>query len=70
MAAGLAIPHGRTEDAGLVGRDPEVAEIEAFIEATAGAPAALVIVGDVGIGKTSVWRHAARTASRTHRVLS
>src|SRR6266700_3737752 len=70
MAAGLAIPHGRTQDPGLIGREPEVAEIGAFIAATAGAPAALVIVGDVGIGKTSVWRHAVRAASRTHRVLS
>src|SRR5712691_903524 len=70
MAAGLAIPHGRTQDSGLIGREPEVAEIGAFLAATAGAPSALVIVGDVGIGKTSVWRHAVRAASRTHRVLS
>jgi DNA-binding CsgD family transcriptional regulator len=70
MAAGLAIPRGRTQDPGLIGREPEVAEIGAFLAATAGAPAALVIVGDVGIGKTSVWRHAVRAAARTHRVLS
>jgi DNA-binding CsgD family transcriptional regulator len=70
MAAGLAIPRGQIEDPGLVGREAEVAEIGAFITATAGAPSALVIVGDVGIGKTAVWRQAVRSASRTHRVLS
>src|SRR5260370_5304887 len=70
MAAGLAIPHGQTRDPDLVGRDAEVAEIGAFLAATAGAPSALVIVGDVGIGKTAVWKHAIRSAARTHRVLS
>jgi DNA-binding CsgD family transcriptional regulator len=70
MAAGLAIPHGQTKDPGLVGRDAEVAEIGAFLAATAGAPSALVIVGDVGIGKTAVWKHAVQAASGSHRVLS
>src|SRR5580704_2664973 len=70
MAAGLAVPHGQTRDPDLVGRDAEVAEIGAFLAATAGAPSALVIVGDVGIGKTAVWKHATRSAARTHRVLS
>src|SRR5580704_534049 len=70
MAAGLAVPHGQTRDPDLVGRDAEVAEIGAFLAATAGAPSALVIVGDVGIGKTAVWKHAIRSAARTHRVLS
>jgi DNA-binding CsgD family transcriptional regulator/tetratricopeptide (TPR) repeat protein len=70
MAAGLAIPHGRTGDLGLVGRDAEVAEIGAFLTATAGAPSALVIVGDVGIGKTAVWKHAVQAAAGTYRVLS
>jgi len=70
MAAGLAISRGQTKDPGLVGRDAEVAEIGAFLAAAAGAPSALVIVGDVGIGKTAVWKHAIRSAARTHRVLS
>lgn len=70
MAAGLAIPHGQARDPDLVGRDAEAAEIGAFLAAAAGAPAALVIVGDVGIGKTAVWQHTVRSASRTHRVLS
>jgi len=70
MAAGLAIPRGQIEDPGLIGREAEVGEIGAFIAATSGAPAALVIAGDVGIGKTAVWRHVVRSASRSHRVLS
>ena len=70
MAAGLAISHGQTKDPGLVGRDAEVAEIGAFLAATAGAPSALIIVGDVGIGKTAVWKHAVHAASGTYRVLS
>lgn len=70
MAAGLAAPRGRTKEPGLVGRDAEVAEIGAFLLATAGAPSALVIVGDVGIGKTAVWKHAVQAASGTYRVLS
>jgi DNA-binding CsgD family transcriptional regulator len=70
MAAGLAMGHGQAQDPELIGRGAEVAEIGAFLAATAGAPAALVIVGDVGIGKTTVWKHAVRLAARTHRVLS
>src|SRR5437773_2993367 len=72
MAAGLAIPQGQTKD-GLVGRDAEVAEVAeigAFLTATAGAPSALVVVGDVGIGKTAVWKHTVQAASGTYRVLS
>lgn len=40
---------------GIVGREEEVARIESFV-ASAG-PAALVIEGEAGIGKTTVWRH-------------
>jgi len=40
------------------------------MSATSGAPAALAITGDIGIGKTMVWRHVVRTASRSSRVLS
>jgi len=69
MAAGLAVPRALIADE-LIGRDAEVAEIGAFLTATAGAPSALVIVGDVGIGKTAVWKHAVRSAAATHRVLS
>jgi DNA-binding CsgD family transcriptional regulator len=53
-----------------VGRDAEIAEIRAFLSAAAGAPAALVITGDAGIGKTMVWRHVLQAAGRSSRVLS
>ena len=53
-----------------VGRDAEIAEIWAFLSATAGAPAALVITGDAGIGKTVVWQHVLQAAARSYRVLS
>jgi DNA-binding CsgD family transcriptional regulator len=40
----------------LVGRRQELAAIEAFLEAVADGPASLVIEGEAGIGKTSLWR--------------
>jgi DNA-binding CsgD family transcriptional regulator/tetratricopeptide (TPR) repeat protein len=57
-------------DSRLIGRDAEIAEIWAFLSAVPGAPAALAITGDAGIGKTAVWRHVLRTAGRSTRVLS
>jgi DNA-binding CsgD family transcriptional regulator/tetratricopeptide (TPR) repeat protein len=53
-----------------VGRDAEIAEIHAFLSDAAGAPAALEITGDIGIGKTVVWRHLLHAAGRSSRVLS
>lgn len=54
----------------LVGRDAEVAEISAFLSAASGAPTALTLTGDAGIGKTMVWRHMVQGARRSSRVLS
>jgi len=56
-------------DLGLIGRDGEAAEISAFLSAALGAPAALAIMGDAGIGKTMVWKHSVQAASRSSRVL-
>src|SRR5579863_7351274 len=53
-----------------VGRDAEIAEIQALLSERAGAPAALQITGDIGIGKTAVWRHLLHAAGRSPRVLS
>lgn len=53
-----------------VGRDTEIAEICAFLSATSGAPAAVAIIGDAGIGKTVVWNHVVQVAGRSSRVLS
>ena len=57
-------------DSSLIGRDPEIAEILAFLSDSSGAPAALVITGDAGIGKTVVWQHVLQAAGRSARVLS
>jgi DNA-binding CsgD family transcriptional regulator len=53
-----------------VGRDAEIAEIQSFLSDAAGAPAALEITGDIGIGKTVVWRHLLQAAGRSSTVLS
>jgi DNA-binding CsgD family transcriptional regulator len=57
-------------DPGLVGRDAEVAKIRAFFSVVSGAPAALAITGDAGIGKTVLWRHVLQAAEQSCRVLS
>jgi hypothetical protein len=58
-------------DSGPIGREAEVGEICAFLSVGSGEPAALVITGDVGIGKTVVWKHVVQTALRpSFRVLS
>jgi Cdc6-like AAA superfamily ATPase len=57
-------------DAGLVGRDAEVARIWALLSAASGAPAALVITGDAGIGKTVLLQHVLRAVGQSCRVLS
>jgi DNA-binding CsgD family transcriptional regulator len=56
-------------NSGLIGRDAEAAEVSAFLSATWGAPAALGITGEAGIGKTTMWRHSVLLARRVSRVL-
>jgi DNA-binding CsgD family transcriptional regulator len=46
--------------AGLVGREPEIAVIENFLAADEAGFAALELVGEAGIGKTTVWQAAVR----------
>jgi predicted ATPase len=57
-------------DSSLIGRDAEIAGILAFLSAASGAPAALVITGDAGIGKTAIWQHVLQATGRSARVLS
>jgi DNA-binding CsgD family transcriptional regulator len=45
---------GAAMDAGMVARDAELSSIEAFIERLATGPAAFVLVGEPGIGKTTL----------------
>jgi len=54
-----------------VGRDSELASIDAFLDDTGGHLAGLLIEGDGGIGKSRLWQEAVRTAHRRgHRVLA
>ena len=54
----------------LFGRDSEVAAIRAFLDDTAAGPASLLLEGEVGAGKTALWRAAVAAArERHHRVL-
>ena len=40
---------------GLIGRDAELARIEEFLGAIGSGPAALLLEGEIGIGKTALW---------------
>ena len=40
----------------VVGREPEIDSVHDFLEAVPGGPIALLIEGDAGIGKTTLWR--------------
>jgi class 3 adenylate cyclase len=46
----------------FVGRDAELAAVERFLERISAGPHALVIDGEAGIGKTTVWLEAVRSA--------
>src|SRR6476661_184880 len=55
----------------VLGRDTALAEVATFVDAMEVAPAALLLEGDPGIGKTTVWRSAKAAAiARGHRVLA
>ncbi len=49
-------------ETGIVGRDAQLIEVDRFLEAAAAGFAVLVIEGDAGIGKTTVWQEARRRA--------
>ena len=54
----------------VVGRQEELAGLDRFLEATGELPAALVLEGEAGIGKTTLWRSAVVAASDSYFVLS
>ena len=55
----------------ILGRDPELSEIGSFLDAVAGDPAGLILEGEAGIGKTTLWRSAVTMSrQRGYRVLS
>ena len=53
----------------LIGRTAELQRVDAFLEAMAGGPAALILVGEAGIGKTTIWGEAVARARRECMVL-
>jgi predicted ATPase len=53
----------------LIGRTAELQQVDAFLGAMAGGPAALILVGEAGIGKTTIWREAVARARRDRMVL-
>jgi hypothetical protein len=54
----------------VVGRDAECARVDSFVEALPWGARALLIRGEPGIGKTTLWRHAiGRCRTAGHRVL-
>ena len=56
----------------VVGRERELSALEKFLEAVPQGPVGLLIEGEVGIGKTTLWREAAAAAvrGRSYRVLA
>jgi DNA-binding CsgD family transcriptional regulator/predicted negative regulator of RcsB-dependent stress response len=48
--------------AGLVGREEELALIDAFLGTASSSPGALVVTGEAGVGKTTLWLHAVTVA--------
>jgi DNA-binding CsgD family transcriptional regulator len=54
----------------LIGRDAELGRIGAFLGAVASGPVALLLEGELGIGKSALWNHGvASAAERGLRVL-
>jgi DNA-binding CsgD family transcriptional regulator len=58
-------------EGGLFGRQPELAIISSFLDEVPTGPAALILAGETGIGKSALWLAAvAEARSRSYRVLS
>ena len=55
----------RRDTVELVGRDAERAALAAFVEDPGPWPAGLVLVGEAGAGKTTLWREALSRAERS-----
>lgn len=59
-----------TAPPGIIGREPELERVERFADRLGDGPAALVLDGEAGAGKTTLWREAlARAKARGCRVL-
>src|SRR6185369_9261008 len=70
-AHGSHMTPGLTLLPSLIGRDDELAEVHRWLDLLADGPAALVIGGEPGIGKSTIWAAATTECpSRGIRVLS
>ncbi|HTR95252.1 MAG TPA: ATP-binding protein [Trebonia sp.] len=59
-----------SHSAGVIGREREIAVVSAFLDAVPRGPRALLVDGEAGIGKSTVWFEAVRLAeARGYRVL-
>jgi hypothetical protein len=57
-------------DPTIAGRDAELAKVDAFLDEVERGPSCLLIDGEPGIGKTTLWLHAvSRARARGHAVL-
>src|SRR6476660_3634465 len=62
---------GQPHETAIVGRDTALGDVARFVDAVETAPAALLLEGEPGIGKTTLWRSAqAAAGDRGHRVLA
>jgi AAA ATPase domain len=52
-------------ETGIVGREAPLSEVDAFLRAASRGFAVLVLEGEAGIGKTTVWREARRRAQES-----
>jgi DNA-binding CsgD family transcriptional regulator/tetratricopeptide (TPR) repeat protein len=58
-------------EAELIGRDDELQRVQRFLEGVATGTRALLIAGEAGVGKTSLWQAAVASASAAgHRVVA
>jgi hypothetical protein len=54
----------------VIGREREQAALKAFVEGLGDGPAAVMLSGESGMGKTTLWQVAVETArAHAHRVL-
>ncbi len=60
-----------SSDRDVVGREEEIAALTDFLDGPPSLPGVLLLEGEAGIGKTTLWRHGVELASeRSYRVLS